>query len=125
MVEEPAPKNENRKILIYHFNDKVKECDFYSSVTFYKEEIKNIKKFLKEKADAYAQKWGGELIEILELNIDENTGYEIDLKLNPKANMRARLFFKEGRYYEVVVMLPPDKKNSAEVNQVLNSFKIE
>jgi hypothetical protein len=125
MIEEPAEKNNNQKILIYNYEMKERKTSYYATVTYMNEEVKDKKAFLKEKATAMAEKWGGEQKDLLDLNIDGNFGYEIELVVFGESAMRIRIFYKEGRFYEILVATPKDRINTSDVNMFLNSFEMK
>jgi hypothetical protein len=113
------------KVLSYKFDMIERDCHFSVNVIFIDENITDLKTYLKKIADTYANKYHGELNEILELNIDENIGFEVDIKLNDNYSMRARLYYKNGKLYEVLVSMPSDRKNTSDINNFLNSFVIK
>ncbi|MFC2130937.1 hypothetical protein ACFLSQ_05845 [Bacteroidota bacterium] len=123
--EEEKHGNLKHDVLIYRFDNKEKMSSYFAAVTFYGEEIIDSMKLIREKADDFPSRWSGELIAIFEISNRGIPGYEVEIKINPVIVMRARIFYKNAKLYELVVTAPNERIHTPNVDIFFDSLNIK
>lgn len=121
---EITDQTDYKKIIKYFYSLNRRNTDYTLNIYFLKSEPQDIKTFLSDKINKILKDFNGIKKDLLELYIDNVFGYEMDIELNNEFGMRVRVFYYEKKFYELIVRMPTERINTSDINNFMNSFKI-